>query len=369
MKNILRHKDLIHKSFDGTDFDTRSIQLNDYMRDPEFVELSSTRLHYIGFTKPFYWLFCEISELNSESAQLTMEYYNGTSWVDLPNLFDDTKTFQRSGFIRWEFSEDDKVRDDWKPTTVDSEELFWIRISTDEALGATQIGSSLTGSTDTIINLSNEDVANFSVGTVVKVGSETAYSIVSAVDPTSGAANITLQSALSGAPADGTLLRTPPKFQGINIVFCDDQDMLTINPRANDFKFKSQASFMNYRLEATNQIVRTLRNGGWVKMFSSNSQISPSVGQSGLAKLRSITKWDILDVDEIRDAAKYLALSKLFFEVSENNEDKSYMRYKDYRDKYSEAFKMFFISLDLDDDGEVDRYENHHTNELEIIRW
>jgi len=79
-------------------------------------------------------------------------------------------------------------------------------------------------------------------------------------------------------------------------------------------------------------------------------------------------KWDMLDRGEIRQAAKYLCLSKIFIDVSENVEDKAYGRFKDYEGMFGAAFKLFYMSLDTNDDGNVDELENMAINDIRIMK-
>jgi len=82
----------------------------------------------------------------------------------------------------------------------------------------------------------------------------------------------------------------------------------------------------------------------------------------------NITKWDILDFDEIRNAAIYFALEKIYFAASDNIDDKWMQRSRAAKEKAGQNLNLFFLSLDKDDDGEVDTDENLLLTAIEVNR-
>jgi len=125
--------------------------------------------------------------------------------------------------------------------------------------------------------------------------------------------------------------------RGINIVFADDNDLKSEIRNIELYLAKGDISFIAYHQGVRDEIIQTLRNGGQLKM--ANDRVS------------NITKWDILDLGEIRNAAKYLCLAKIFFDVSKNNDDKFYARFRDYQGSYGNAFDTFILKIDTKDDG------------------
>jgi len=61
-----------------------------------------------------------------------------------------------------------------------------------------------------------------------------------------------------------------------------------------------------------------------------------------------------------------LTLSKIFYDVSENTDDKQYQRAVDYNDKFGEAFKLYRISIDKNDDGKADKDEKTQLRGMRI---
>jgi len=134
------------------------------------------------------------------------------------------------------------------------------------------------------------------------------------------------------------------EVQGLNIVFADDQDL--VNEFSNVLSYlQSLSSFISYHQSVRDDIVQSLRNKGNVKTNSSAQT------------LKNITKWDLLDTEEIKLGAVYGVLSKIFFQLSDDPEDKWYQRHKDYENKCKEALELYSLSLDLNDDGKDDKSE------------
>lgn len=92
-----------------------------YDRDSFGFTLVSTEDYlYIGFYKPISAVYVEMETASSTDTTLSAEYFNG-AWVTL-DAHDDTRAFQRSGFIKW-----DRNQDSEEKTSVDGVEDFWYR--------------------------------------------------------------------------------------------------------------------------------------------------------------------------------------------------------------------------------------------------
>jgi len=150
---------------------------------------------------------------------------------------------------------------------------------------------------------------------------------------------------ISGADFTATI-------KGLNIVFADDNDLRQEQRNIDKMLASGDTSFIAYHLAARNEIVQSLRNGGKTKLSSDI--------------VKSITKWDILEFGEIRQAAKYLALAKIFFDVSVNNEDKYYSKFRDYEGMYGAAFNLYIMHIDADDNGIKDQGSDLVINSIEI---
>ena len=113
------------KHDNGGAFTTHSQAAHDFKRDTFDAVMTTDDFLYVGFRKTINALYLQISAVNTIATTMTVEYYNGTTWVDLEAI-DDTNGFTRSAFINW-------LRpDDAEAITIDGEETCWIRLSVSE---------------------------------------------------------------------------------------------------------------------------------------------------------------------------------------------------------------------------------------------
>ena len=140
---------------------------------------------------------------------------------------------------------------------------------------------------------------------------------------------------------------------GLNIVFSDDNDLRSEVREIDKMLASGDTSFISYHLSARNEIIQTLRNGGRFKQDDDD-------------QIKNLTKWDVLDFGEIRQASKYLALSKIHFDTSLNVDDKNYQRFRDYEGMFGKAFNLYIMNLDKNDDGKKEQEEDLIVNSIEI---
>ena len=145
-------------------------------------------------------------------------------------------------------------------------------------------------------------------------------------------------------------------IKGLNIVFSDDSDLQAEQRLIMDQLAKGDSSFIAYHVAARDEIIQSLRNSGYTtRQFGSNVS-------------NDITQWDILEIGQINQASKFLTLSKIMFDVSSNVDDKWYQKYKDYQDEYGQAFKLYKLSLDSDDDGIEDNVEKNFYRTVRMVK-
>jgi hypothetical protein len=333
--------DLIHlHEVDGVFYD-RSINQNNLFVYPTDFLLADNCFVYVGLYKPFQNVYVEIKDKNISKDKIIVEYWNGDQWVDLPSIEDNTENLTKSGFISWRFENESKITDQWLPETINGITKHFIRFS--GVTNGVLLSEAQTGTLDDVIVITDSDISKFKIGDSVLIeqslGSN--YYMIADIDTTSLDKTITLDQIPTNPILDGDKIYTVMSTMGINIVYADDIDLEMEVRTIKDYLHVGDKSFIPYHVSARNFIVQSLRNGGNFK------------GKIGL-KSENVTKWDVLDFGEIREAAKYLALANIFFDVSENNEDKSYQRYRDYKNSYGEAFKVYRMKLDLNDDGNID---------------
>ena len=237
------------------------------------ITLADSEYLYIGFYKPISEIYFEFTTPNINANTLAAEYYSedDSDWSSL-TITDETNGFTENGFIHFNRPVDSNDSNDWGENTVDSKELYWIRLQ-----------PSVTHS-------------------------ETVY-----------------------------------KFCGL--IFSDDKSLATINPFINDSEMLcGQTTHLKVHVAARNRIIQKLLTEGKIKYNSDGLRTR-------------ITGWDILDKNEVKEAAAYLALSFIYFNLSDNPVD-SWMEKSKYYDRiYLNLIKSSVLSLDVDDDGLIDDTE------------
>jgi len=116
-------RDLFVFHDDNSVFADFSSDARDYLRDNFTLTFTAAEDKlYLGLYKPFFNKYPEIIS-NSASPTLTWKYFNGSIFTAFTPT-DDSQNYTRSGFVSWE-----RDLDDWALTTINSEELFWIEIT------------------------------------------------------------------------------------------------------------------------------------------------------------------------------------------------------------------------------------------------
>lgn len=146
------------------------------------------------------------------------------------------------------------------------------------------------------------------------------------------------------------------KFKGVNLVLADDTDLLEIEPLINDFLPSGYNSFIGFHQSAKNEIIQTLRNAGNFKL-----------DRNTLSRT-DLNVFDLLDPEQLKEAAKYLCLAKIYESLSDAPDDNYQLKFLRYYQNYKDAFNLFMKSLDFDDDGVEDDFERNRTNYGRIVR-
>jgi hypothetical protein len=273
-KNKLTVRDDNNSSF--TDYSAEAL---DYDRDTFTVTLnSSTSYLYVGFYKPINVFYAEMGTANTNAGSFVGQYYNGTTWASITNMYDETASFTRSGFVQW-----DRNLTDEAVVTIDSTELFWYRFRPSVTHSAT------------VVN-------------------------------------------------------------GLNIVFADDNDLKREYFEVSTFVPSTENSHILTHVASRDQIIQHLRNSGSFKQSTASGSV------------KDVTAFDILDLGQIKLAATYLALSKIFASVQDSADDIYIEKSKYFYSLYSSAIKTFYLDLDFDDDGITDEAEKLADNTGKLLR-
>ena len=145
-------------------------------------------------------------------------------------------------------------------------------------------------------------------------------------------------------------------FEGLNLVFSDDNDLVSIERKILNQLSKGDTSFIAYLVAARDEIIQRYRNSGNSKRKENGTF------------LENLTKWDLLDIENIRQASKFLTMAKIHFDISEQTEDKYYQRYMDYMGLFGDSFALSLKRLDTNDDGKLDVNENNNPRSIEMRR-
>lgn len=149
---------------------------------------------------------------------------------------------------------------------------------------------------------------------------------------------------------------TATTIRGINMIFADDSAMMSEFPEITNSNLlpPGQSSHILTHVASRNHILHSLRN----------HYQKAGVNDNFYTK---ITQFDLIDVFEIREAAMYLSLSKIFFNLSDNPEDHWWSKYKEYQDKYEEKMTAARLSIDQNNDGVDDSDEKQR--QFNPTRW
>ena len=149
----------------------------------------------------------------------------------------------------------------------------------------------------------------------------------------------------------------PVTFSGVNLLLSDDIMLKEDEPHLlnGDYYPAGETSFIGFHQSARNEIVQRLRNEG-------NGTYANNI------YFDDLTVFDLLDYTQLSLASKYSTLSKIFFNLSDSVEDKYYAKYRDYQTMYNDAFNVFFLSIDKNDDGLQNEVEKSSFQSGIIVR-
>lgn len=138
---------------------------------------------------------------------------------------------------------------------------------------------------------------------------------------------------------------------GINMVFANDNDL---SERYRDIAqyMGNDSSFIAYHQAAKKDMIQDIKNSGQTKVSSINGSLT------------DLTVWDFLRPEQVRVAAAYLCLSKIFAGVSDNSEGKFFTLSEGYEKDYSKALETFLLTIDRKDTGTEDLEDQNSSVKL-----
>lgn len=135
-------------------------------------------------------------------------------------------------------------------------------------------------------------------------------------------------------------------YNAIGLIFADDKDLAEQVPEINDpAHLAGLASHILAHVSSKKWIIQDLRNRNYGKR-----------DEDGI--LQDITAWDVLDIEQINQAALFKALSIIYFNYSDEPNDIYEKKSKTYNAQYKSSMELAKLRLDTDDDGVLDTNEN-----------
>lgn len=133
---------------------------------------------------------------------------------------------------------------------------------------------------------------------------------------------------------------------GVNILFSDDYEMSLEQPYINNAEFLGdETSHIKIHAAVRNEIIQKFRNKNYLKTEADGTRAD-------------INAWDLLDIHEVKLAATYLAISKIYYNMSDNPEDVWESKAAVYNDKFNKYIELARLTVDTDDDGLISDVEN-----------
>jgi hypothetical protein len=148
-------------------------------------------------------------------------------------------------------------------------------------------------------------------------------------------------------------------IKGLNLVFSDDNDLKEEYPSVMDLLPEGETSFIKFHVASRKDIL---------SYFRAQGKLIEKYDQSSSLTTKKIDQFDLLDYEELRDASKFLALSKILYWVSDSVDDKWHQKASKYEQKYGEKINLVNISIDSNDDGKVDNNELNAIQSILIVR-
>lgn len=147
----------------------------------------------------------------------------------------------------------------------------------------------------------------------------------------------------------------PVMVQAINLILADDNDVRQEVPALIDDCFypAGQSSHLLQHVATKNYILSRLKYKEYIKYDAQNGE-------------QNINEWDILDIYEFRQAAVYHVIAQIYLGLSDDPEDTYWAKYDEYTKKFDQAFGSGLITIDTNDNGEVEVPEKR---KLKSVRW
>lgn len=145
---------------------------------------------------------------------------------------------------------------------------------------------------------------------------------------------------------------------GINLVFSNDNDLKEEYPSIMEMLPENEPTFIKFHVASRKDILSYFRAQG--KLIKVNDK--------NYATSKKLDQFDLLDYEELRDASKFLTLSKILYWVSDSVDDKWHQKALKYEQKYGDKINLVNLSIDSNDDGKADNNETNAIQSITIVR-
>lgn len=147
----------------------------------------------------------------------------------------------------------------------------------------------------------------------------------------------------------------PATFNFIGLIFSSDSDLILENPFILDENLlMGESNHLKAHVAVRNEIVQTYSNKGIRKV-------------SRDLKYETLSFWDMLNIQEFRQGAVFLALAKIYFNLSDREDDVWLKKSKEYRKRYQSQINLYYNSIDTNDDGVTNASERVRRSTTKII--
>lgn len=110
--------------------------------------LTTTDKFYVGFHGPFASRYFTMGTANTNSSVLSVKYWDGSAFVAVEDLVDETEGMSRNGWLHWQ------NKTDWvavEQSPINDVKLYWIEVTTDADFSA---GTTI----QSVMNLYSDDI-------------------------------------------------------------------------------------------------------------------------------------------------------------------------------------------------------------------
>lgn len=153
-------------------------------------------------------------------------------------------------------------------------------------------------------------------------------------------------------------------IKGLGILLSNDLDLIGVRENIVS-KLNSGSSWVLKHEQAAKDILQELRNKG-NRVVKNSSTDTPLVTEG--SRFADLTLFDLLEPEQLRQASLYKCLSMIYLdELSDDVDDKWQRQGTRYEDNYSKMVNLFYLQIDLDDDGSSSAAESRITTSTSLV--